>query len=190
MRRYVLTFLSVFVLAFSMISCAEPEMDSDANLSLSKINANIDDEVQEVFRLTNEFRTGSEASYWNKDNTTKTNLVEMLDELTLDEDLCKAATVRANEIVKKFDHTRPNGKSCFSIVDVLGIRWQALGENIAAGSSTAEGTFLQWKEDDENYARQGHRRNMLSPDFTRIGIAYAYAPNSKYKYYWVMILAK
>ena len=98
--------------------------------------------IKEVFRLTNEFRASSEASYWNKDNTTKTNLVGMLGELTLDEDLCKAATVRANEIVKKFDHTRPNGKSCFSIVDVLGIRWQALGENIAAGSSTAQGTFL------------------------------------------------
>lgn len=199
MRRYVLTFLSVFVLAFSMISCAEPGVslvDTTNYNDIPNINLGVSSDtndskiIKAVVDLTNRFRTGNGAFYLNQDNRTQTNLIGKLSQLTLDDDLCRAAKIRANEIVTKFSHTRPNGKDCFSVITDLGISWQALGENIAAGSPTARGTFLQWKEDDKNYAGQGHRRNMLSSKFTRIGIAYAYAPNSHYKYYWVMILAK
>ena len=149
----------------------------------------IDDEIRTCFKLSNDFRTGSEAWYWNKDNTTKTNLVGKLGKLTLDEELCKAAKIRSEEIVKSFSHTRPDGRDCFTVFDDLGIKAYAKGENIAAGNSSGEKTFLQWKEDNKNYSGQGHRRNMLG-DFTKIGIAYTYNPNSTYKYYWVMILAK
>jgi len=145
-------------------------------------------EVIECFNLTNEFRTGSEAYYLNKDNATTTSLVGKLSALTLDEELCRAAQIRANEIVKSFSHTRPNGKSCFTVLSDLSISYSAAGENIAAGSSTGSGTFTQWKEDGKNYAGQGHRRNMLGQNFTKIGIAYAYAEGSRY--YWAMILAK
>ena len=64
----------------------------------------------------------------------------------------------------------------------------AKAENIAAGSSTGKDKFIQWKEDNEDYSSQGHRRNMLGKDYSRIEIAYSYSPNSEYKYYWVMVL--
>lgn len=150
----------------------------------------VDEQIQACFDLTNDFRTGSEAWYWNEDNSTKTSLVGKLGTLTLDEDLCKAAQVRANEIVQSFSHTRPNGKDCFSVLRDLNISYSAVGENIAAGNKTGSATFLQWKEDNEQYSGQGHRRNMLSSNFTKIGLAYTYDANSTYKYYWVMILAK
>lgn len=173
-------FLSIVAL---LVSC-------DVDEVVDPIEPNIDENVIECFNLTNQFRTGSEAWYWNEDNATKTNLVGQLAELTLDEDLCRAAQVRANEIVKSFSHTRPDGRSCFTVFDDLGISASAKGENIAAGSSTGAATFKQWKEDNENYAGQGHRRNMLNKNFTKIGIAYAYDANSTYKYYWAMVLAK
>ena len=153
---------------------------------------NVDDEVTACFNLVNEFRTGNEAFYLNKDNTTTTNLVGELGKLTLDEELCKAAAIRAEEIVKSFSHTRPDGKgSCFTVLEECGISYTSPGENIAAGTnaSTGESAFKMWKEDGEPYSGQGHRRNMLG-NFTKIGIAYTYAPDSKYKYYWVMILIK
>ena len=155
----------------------------------STVVPNIDDEVRACFNLVNQFRTGNEAWYWNRDNTTKTNLVGTLGRLTLDEDLCRAAQIRANEIVKKFDHVRPNGKRCETVLDDCSISYRGWGENIAAGNRTGSATFIQWKEDDENYSGQGHRRNMLG-DFTKIGIAHAYSANSDYKHYWAMILTK
>ena len=163
---------------------------TDENEKNTEITAKIDEEVKNVFNLTNSFRTGNEAFYLNEDNSSTTNLVGKLGKLTLDEDLCKAAQIRANEIVSKFSHTRPNGSNCFTVLKELSISYSAVGENIAAGNKSGERTFLQWKEDNEKYSGQGHRRNMLGKNFTRIGIAYAYDANSTYKYYWAMILAK
>ena len=34
-----------------------------------------------------------------------------------------------------------------------------------------------------------HRANMLSRDVTKLGIAASYAPNTKYKVFWTLILA-
>ena len=148
-----------------------------------------EDYILEVFNQTNAFRTGNEAYYWNEDNTTKTNLVGRLGTLTLDADLCRAAQIRAGEIVESFSHTRPDRRDCFSVLDDLSISRNSAGENIAAGNAGANATFVQWKEDDKPYSGQGHRRNMLG-DFTKIGIARAYDPSATYRYYWVMILTK
>ena len=52
--------------------------------------------------------------------------------------------------------------------------YTSMGENIAMGTSSImsmEQTLDLWKETDEPYEGQGHRRNMLSPNFTSIGIA-------------------
>ena len=147
-----------------------------------------DKEIDTLFKLTNGFRTGSEANYVNKDDTTKTNLVGKLGELTLDKDLCEAAAIRAKEIVQDFSHTRPNGSSNFTVLKECSISYEWAAENIASGNKSGEKTFLQWKEDNKPYSGQGHRRNMLSTSATKIGLAYAYDPNSTYKYYWVMIL--
>ena len=170
-----------------ILSCDGLPKDKNDDNS-QNISFEIDDEVKSCFNLTNSFRTGSEAWYWNKDNSTKTTCTD-LKALTLDEDLCKAAKIRANEIVSNFSHTRPNGASCFTVLSDLSISYMGVGENIAAGNKTGSGTFNQWKEENENYNGQGHRRNMLG-DFTKIGIAYTYDANSTYRYYWVMILTK
>ena len=174
-----LLFLLAFLPLFCLFSCSDD----------SYIEANIDEKVKECFSLVNEFRTGSEAFYWNQDNTTKTSLVGQLGNLTLDSDLCKAAQIRANEIVSNFSHTRPDGTSCYTVFTELSISASAKGENIAAGNQSGEKTFLQWKEDDKDYSGQGHRRNMLGKNFTKVGIAYAYDANSTYKYYWAMVLS-
>jgi uncharacterized protein YkwD len=184
--------LTVFILsAVFFFGCSDnSDEKNDTGKKITEVTANIDEEVKKVFNLTNSFRTGNEAFYLNEDNTTKTILVGQLGKLNLDEDLCKAAQIRANEIVSNFSHTRPNGTSCFTVLNELSISYSAVGENIAAGNKSGERTFLQWKEDNEKYSGQGHRRNMLGKNFTRIGIAYAYDANSTYKYYWAMILAK
>ena len=156
-------------------------------LGLSRGNFVIDDEITTCFNLVNEFRTSGTADYATESGGTET--VGKLNALTLDENLCKAAAIRAKEIVKKWGHTRPNGSSCSTVLKECGISYGSAGENIAAGNKSGKETFEQWKEDGEPYSGQGHRRNMLG-NFTKIGLAYTYDPNSTYKYYWVMILIK
>ncbi len=187
MKKRILLAVGICLAVFAFVACSSD--DEEQTPDYSNVTANIDDEVKACFEATNAFRTGNEANYVNEDGTT-TDIVGQLEKLTLDEDLCKAAQIRANEIVGNFSHTRPNGKDCFTVFDDLGISASAKGENIAAGSKTGTATFTQWKEDGKPYSGQGHRRNMLSKNFTKIGIAYTYDANSTYKYYWTMILAK
>jgi uncharacterized protein YkwD len=57
-------------------------------------------------------------------------------------------------------------------------------ENIGAGYHTIAEAFSGWR------GSSSHRSNMLLGGATRMGIAAAYAPNSKYKVFWTLILAR
>lgn len=183
----LLVALSVF--ALSAMGCKDKEQ-SELNTD-TNVEVNISDpEIQAVFTRLNAFRLSDEANYLDKDNSTVISLVGQLKALELDADLCKAAQVRSNELLKKWSHTRPDGRDAVTVLADLGIAYTAWGENIAAGNKSGEKTFVQWKEDNKNYSGQGHRRNMLGKQFTRVGLAYSYDANSEYKYYWTMILAR
>ena len=122
--------------------------------------------ARSMLDLINNFRTGSEAWYWESDNVTQKK-VNGLRPLTYDTELEKAAMLRASELVNFFSHTRPDG-SKWSTAFPQGNFYR--GENIAYGFTTAEGAFEGFKEDQEPYEGQGHRRNMLKSEFTRVGI--------------------
>jgi hypothetical protein len=53
-----------------------------------------------------------------------------------------------------------------------------IGENIAAGNSSAQATFNQWKNSP------GHNANMLSANFNAIGIGRAFQASATYDWYW------
>jgi uncharacterized protein YkwD len=57
-------------------------------------------------------------------------------------------------------------------------------ENIAAGYRTLAEAISGWRDSPP------HRANMLNASVTRMGIAAVYAPKSKYKVFWSLILAK
>lgn len=56
-------------------------------------------------------------------------------------------------------------------------------ENVSAGYRTLAEAFSGWRDSPP------HNANMLNPTISRIGIAIAYAPQSKYKVFWSLILA-
>ena len=129
-------------------------------------------EAREMLRLLNEFRTGG-TWYWNQDNTTKTNIApNELQPLQWDYELEKLAIKRAEEIAVFFSHTRPAGNS----------RELLTGENIAAGQENFNSAFIWWREDEDPYLWQGHRRNMLNNHYTHVGIACVERDGRKY---WV-----
>ena len=118
-------------------------------------------EVRSMLESINEFRTGSDAWYWDSNDTEKV-YVTGLSALEYDYELEKVAMQRAAEIALNWSHTRPDGSSTWSAYSDFGYSSYGKGENIAAGQSSAEHAFTAWREDNKNYSGQGHRRNMLS----------------------------
>lgn len=101
--------------------------------------------------------------------------------LVLSDELMRAAAVRSQEITQVFSHTRPDGTKFSSLVSRHGRR---IGENIAGGYQTPEDVVDGWMHSE------GHRKNILHPDFTELGVGYAYEENSQYKHYWVQIFRR
>src|SRR3954447_16975745 len=56
-------------------------------------------------------------------------------------------------------------------------------ENVSAGYHTMAEAFSGWRDSPP------HRANMLKNGVTKLGIAASYAPNTKYKVFWTLILA-
>ena len=91
------------------------------------------------------------------------------------------AQIRAQEIALSFSHTRPNGTSCFTVLDEGGIAYMTAGENIAAGYGDPASVMSGWMNSP------GHRANILNGSFGQVGIGYYTDPNSGYGTYWVQI---
>jgi uncharacterized protein YkwD len=64
-----------------------------------------------------------------------------------------------------------------------GYRARTAAENIGAGYHTLAEAFSGWRDSPP------HKANMLLNGATRMGIAAVYAPKSKYKVFWALILA-
>ena len=132
-----------------------------------------------MLSMINEFRTGSDAWAWNESG--EKDVYAGLNPLTYDYKLEQVAMQRAAEIAVSFSHTRLDGSSkawdSFS-------GWTNVGENIAAGNTTASSAFVSWQETNESYARQGHRRNMLNREFTAVGIGHVVCNGV---HFWVQV---
>ncbi len=62
--------------------------------------------------------------------------------------------------------------------------YQGADANLSAGYHTLAEAFSGWRDSPP------HQAVMLAPEATRMGIATAYAPGSKYKVYWALLVAK
>lgn len=99
--------------------------------------------------------------------------------LVLDDSLNEAAMVRANELVQSFSHDRPDGSACFTVLNEKGITYHAAGENIAMGQSTPAMVMDSWMNSE------GHRNNILSANFGKLGVGFVKSESGQY--YWVQL---
>lgn len=100
-----------------------------------------------------------------------------LEPLELDPRLCAITSMRAYECSILFEHTRPNGESCFSVMEEYGyMDYKYCGENIlycSVGFFDAADMVGMWMESE------GHRENILSEKFNEMGLA-VYEANGFY----------
>ena len=104
--------------------------------------------------------------------------------LTENWELSRVARYKSNDMKDKgyFSHTSPTYGSPFDMMKSFGIRYSYAGENIAYGQRTAAEVMKGWMNSE------GHRKNIMSPNFTQIGVGYAV--NSKGTPYWTQMFIK
>ena len=89
---------------------------------------------------------------------------------------------RAMAARDKMDHN-VTGRAFNTRVKSSGYDAKFAVENIGAGYHTLAEAFSGWRDSP------GHRANMLKGGATHMGIAAVYAPKSKYKVFWSLVLA-
>ena len=95
-------------------------------------------------------------------------------------DLSQAAAVRAEEISLSsdtFSHDRPNGDSCFTVLDEYSISRSYAGENLlrsTTGMLTPNQMVQAWMDSE------GHRKNILGVQFTSVGIGFYQCSGTDY----------
>lgn len=88
--------------------------------------------------------------------------------LKVDLSLSKMARDKSQDMSTNhyFSHTSPTYGSPFDMMKKYGITYRYAGENIAMGQRTPEEVVTAWLNSE------GHRKNILSPNFTYIGVGY------------------
>lgn len=109
--------------------------------------------VQEILRLTNEIRVANGLKAFTAPSSA----------------LAKAAAIRGTEQVTLYDHKRPDGSLCFTVLAECGVSYSAAGENIAMGTADA---FSPAYIVNEWMDSPGHKANILSEAFTSMGVGY------------------
>jgi uncharacterized protein YkwD len=106
-----------------------------------------------------------------------------LSAVSVDPELMKLAEAQAMAMASRDKLDRSVVRAFEDRLRAQGYRTRAAAENIGAGYHTLAEAFSGWRDSPS------HRANMLLNGATRMGIAAAYAPQSKYKVYWALILA-
>lgn len=118
--------------------------------------AGISSTAQEVIRLTNKERT-------------KAGLPALIGDAQLSSvALKKSQDMQANNY---FSHTSPTYGSPFDMMRDFGVSYKTAGENIAQGQRTAQEVVQAWMNSE------GHRKNIMSKDFTHIGVGHEQSGN-------------
>jgi uncharacterized protein YkwD len=100
--------------------------------------------------------------------------------------LNRAALIQAQDMAQHnfFEHEGSDGSTVADRATRAGYQWRSIGENIAAGPTTAEAVVQGWIDSP------GHCANIMDPAYAEMGIAYATEPKSQAWIYWSQVFGK
>lgn len=126
-------------------------------LNIPTVNTNVTNIEAEVIRLVNVERQKAG-----------------LKPLTQNWELSRVARIKSQDMMnnKYFNHNSPTYGTPFNMMKNFGITYKSAGENIAKGQTTPAAVMKAWMNSS------GHRANILSKNFTQIGVGYE--PNGNY----------
>lgn len=178
----------IFLIMAMAILCmlAVPEKEAQAGTETYPVKGYSCDELcrpssglDYMFEYVNELRMTPNVSYKNEDGTPC--YPQHLTKLTYDYGLEAIAKQRAAEIAIRYAHTRPKGGKFDSLFSELKYnKGTVMGENIGIDNANVRTIYEAFEEANEDYNGQGHRRNMLNPQFKYVGYARLYVAGTFY----------
>lgn len=139
--------------------------------------ANEKDVTRRVLELTNEARA--------RPRRCGSKSFVAVPPLTLSAKLTRAALEHSQDMARhnEFEHEGSDGSTPPQRATRAGYVWRTVGENIAAGSTSADEVMQGW------LASPGHCENLMDPRFTETGIGYVVDPRSRSGVYWTQMFA-
>ena len=130
---------------------AQPQPAEQPKESTNQAAYSLSQFEQEVVTLTNKERT----KYG-------------LQPLKIDLKVSEVARLKSSDMKTNgyFSHTSPTYGSPFDMMKQFGIQYRAAGENIAMGQRSPQEVVTAWMNSE------GHRKNILSSNFTHIGVGH------------------
>ena len=106
--------------------------------------------------------------------------------LAWNEQLAAAARAHSSDMARRSElgHAGSDGSTSAQRATRQGYAWRAVGENVAGGQGSAEKVVAGW------LASPTHCANIMSPDFTEMGAAYATNPESGMRIYWTQVFGR
>ncbi|HIS56867.1 MAG TPA: hypothetical protein IAB48_09480 [Candidatus Fimimorpha excrementavium] len=143
--RKVMTVLLCAVLMAGMITIQPRAEEPSPTVTMDVAGKSHEAQARDVLALVNEQRVQAG-----------------VEPLIMAAELETIAKQRAAELAVFYSHMRPDGTACFTAAD--GMKYMSIGENIAMGQPDAANVVDSWMNSE------GHRKNILSTEFTHIGI--------------------
>lgn len=170
----LLSLASFMLLGSSSSWASDQSLSDDATLQ----ECGLTEQKQEMLTLVNEAR--------RQERQCGEQRFKAVESLTWSCELEAAAELHSKDMAKNnyFSHTNPDGVGIQQRISKQGYVWQAVGENIAAGHTSASTVVNGWLESP------GHCRNIMNSAFTEMGMAKANEPESRYSTYWTQTLGK
>ena len=132
-------------------------------------------DVKKAIKLVNKYRLEAcKKGYPDPRNSNRKLITSDYVPIKWSSDLEYIARIRAAEASVYGSHTRPNGKSCFSIEAANGV--SSCAEVLAWGGSTIVDSVTMWYGEKETWVKgekgvTGHYTSMISPSNTYMGMA-------------------
>lgn len=106
--------------------------------------------------------------------------------LILSSTLGNAALTHARDMAAHefLEHKGSDGSTPAERATRAGYQWRNIAENIAAGATTAESVMQGWLESP------GHCANIMSPQYTEMGVSYVTDPDSQAGIYWAQVFGR
>lgn len=127
----------------------------------------------QVLALVNDARAGRRRCGWKR--------FDPVPPLGPSDALRKAAAAHAADMAARgsMGHAGSDGSTPAMRAERAGYDWREIGENVATGQATAEQVVAEW------LGSPHHCANIMSADFTEMGVAFAASPSGVY---WAQVL--
>jgi uncharacterized protein YkwD len=105
------------------------------------------------------------------------------------------SAVQPDPILQKFAQAQANAMAAGDLLshevdgnlmrrlEAANLRQKTAVENVSAGYFSLSDVMAGWRRSP------GHNANLLDPQMRRMGIATAYAPGTRYKVYWALVMS-